>query len=561
MTVPGVATNADLPNTYFDTLASIENTGLFSAQAQAREVSVERVDVTTIVNDAGVTDNTAAIVAAWNLLPSQGGIVLLPEGKYGVDFSSTGTPVPNGVWLWGVGNGGQSTIGATTLTGVASKAGTQEAVVHLTNSNAGLFFLGIDAGTVGAGNAYGAGSCVIEDAGDCNIHFVRMNGGSIVAFNQTSAGQRSKHSFNRIQNQPTSYLNRNIAGATVSNGAATFTDASITSADVNRQVWSPGLGIPAGTYIASVSGTTATMSQNATTAVTSINIYQCDCAWLLAIDGHDVGSWYIHGVKRIGGGGTGFTNPHFTWSSGTNVDGLCNVILEDGVQMTAPYFDSVMAATGALLVHQIGARTTTMSNAKIVNAAATGIKPLAFLIENDTAGSVKLKGGLLFTGTTAIQFSAIVQLAGGSNPSLEIDGLAIQSNGSIVATAGAPTMFATGSTGFQVGKMAVDYNGVLFGYQAAIQSGFSIPATPVSTTVYQNLTGSPLYLSCKYTTTTSAGSIVTSIGATSTPATVVATCTPAITASVGQTTAIIPPGFFWKYVATNCTIGALTAIG
>ena len=96
---------------------------------------------TGLVNDAGVTDNTTALANSAANLPSQGGVLVLPSGTYGCNW----TP-PSGVTLLGQGQGNPSGPGATILCGVISLAGTQIAPIQRTNPNVTLQNLSVDGG-------------------------------------------------------------------------------------------------------------------------------------------------------------------------------------------------------------------------------------------------------------------------------------------------------------------------------------------------------------------------------------------------------------------------------
>jgi len=445
------------------------------------------VFVTGLVSDGGVTDNTTALSTAAALLPSSGGTLILPAGKFGCNWT-----LPTSVTLLGAGSASDaagSGSGATILCGVNSLSGAQAQVLSLSNTNNRLQCLTVDAG--GSGASYSCQAAVVASGNDPSMFDCVIMNGTQVALN--ISGARANLHMVKTDQQPASFTQRTISGTggtTASSTTITDSGASFTAADVNRQV--AGTGIPLGSWITSVTNsTTAVINQAAlsSNSAISITVYQSDNAWLGSLDGTYELCRFRSGTKRINGFASYLTGIHFYFPPATGANGLSNVLLAANCNMDAVHFDTTPDTTGSLLVHLNGG-TQSLIGSCIMSESTNST--FAAFTENDTTSSVNF-GVVSINETGSNPLQSIVNLAAGPNLKLTMNMVSANTL-NLNTTSGVPNVFASSSVSTSAGPITLNYQGSIYGVGQVVTSvltgasNLALTAAQANTVITASLT-------------------------------------------------------------------------
>jgi hypothetical protein len=423
------------------------------------------VYVTGLVDNAGVTDNTNAIIDA----AGEGNVTLyLPPSQhgYGVDLSATGTLLPANVTLMGQGSG------ATLLCGVVAKAGAQTAVMDSANGAIITTRVTIDGGGYGA-KAWSCDYAWFNNGGLNNAieNDVYLQGGSYVSLYDLKGAQTTRSTFYDVYvNNSAGPVNRQLSSlATTANQynvTVNGTTDVFTPADVGRGLASPVL-LPGSYILEYVSPTTVTLDQKApaTTAGQVASVTQGDDCWFA---GGDVQAALMRpggGVKRFMASGQ-FTVCHWLLAPQSTSNGLSNCIFDASVEMDVCEFDSCpqsgTSGTGGMIVHKVGGGVSTLSNCSFYQNVSTH-NPM--IIENDVAsgtsgsGIIVQGGSLTAKAAAAGAMSSLIKLAGGANLTTQIDGLYVDGTNALEETNGQPTIYEPTSVSTQSGPVNFIYGG------------------------------------------------------------------------------------------------------
>lgn len=453
------------------------------------------VIVTGLTNDGGVTDNTAAFTAAAALLPASGGILIVPAGKYGVNW----TP-PANTTLWGQGQGSPTGPGATILCGLNSQSGNQVAPIQRTNAAVTLYNLTVDGGGA-AGENYSCLYGLYDNAADTNHFDCYITGGTLASWFQDSGSQRPTGTCVRVSskyggtNNPNK-VQRAVTGNGTTVGLGTTANSTTVTLDgvtnsfdttlaANGQAKDVGralVGFPnvlQGTaIIAVISATQATVNQQQATTQNfqAGNICQGEAAWLNGTDNQLDELRATNGTSRFqGGGGNQLTNAHITYTANSNA-GPPSSTFEQGSWSIDNFYSDSSTPSSCNMCHLRGTKQILIA-APLFFQNSPNANPA--IIENDTANSFTFSGGGFANHSgSGVNFSNVVTLARGNNTAFTWDGTPFAGPNSLTNSGGTPVI-ASGGT---VGRVTMNYNGTLFGANVATYSNPANPANTVSAT-------------------------------------------------------------------------------